>query len=451
MAPRYGTNEDLASLFQAAHEKGMHVLLDLVPGHTSDKHPWFKESCRHEKNEYTNRYIFTDAVTEEAPGFRYLYGVTPRDGNYMVNFFSSQPALNYGFNTITHPKWQLPPEHPDCLATVEALKDVMRFWLDMGADGFRVDMAFSLIKNDEKREATSCIWCAVRQMLDNDYPNAALLSEWCQPEQAIRSAGFHMDFAPYSPECGLDTLFRNWKNGEDKSYFSKTGRGDIAQFMKEYERHYKVVHGLGYICPGTCNHDTPRMTKHFDVLEIKLAYALIFTLPGIPFLYYGDELGMRYIDGLPSKEGGYDRTGTRTPMQWDGGSNLGFSNAPPEKLYLPVDSAPDAPTVENQKNLSDGLYRTIVELISLRHQYADLSADGSFEVIYAQPDAYPFVYRRGRFLLFVNPSADAASLDWDYPAFSGNAVYQIGNGLVCEGGKVTVSPQSFVIIENAPV
>ena len=79
---------------------------------------------------------------------------------------------------------------------------------------------------------------------------------------------------------------------------------------------------------------------------MKLAYAFIFTMPGVPFLYYGDEIGMRYMEGLVSKEGGYDRTGSRTPMQWTRGTNCGFSDAPADRLYLPMDASPDAPTVE---------------------------------------------------------------------------------------------------------
>lgn len=123
-----------------------------------------------------------------------MCGLCERDGNYMVNYFSSQPALNYGFHEITHPEWQLPCDHPDCLATAEAMKDVMRFWLDKGADGFRVDMADSLVKNDDDKIATAKIWRGVRDMLDTEYPNAAMVAEWCNPERAINNAGFHMDF-----------------------------------------------------------------------------------------------------------------------------------------------------------------------------------------------------------------------------------------------------------------
>lgn len=94
----------------------------------------------------------------------------------------------------------------------------------------------------------------------------------------------------------------------------------------------------------TNNHDMPRMTHYFGMDAIKLAYAMIFTMPGVPFLYYGDEIGMKYQENLVSKEGGFSRTGSRTPMQWNSGKNLGFSAS--DTPYLPVDTDENAPTVE---------------------------------------------------------------------------------------------------------
>ena len=108
VAPRYGTNEDLVRLFECAHAKGIKVLLDLVPGHTSDQHPWFLEAKKAAKNEFSDRYIFTKTVWDAPPEYRMMCGICERNGNYMVNYFSSQPALNYGFYEVSHPEWQLP-------------------------------------------------------------------------------------------------------------------------------------------------------------------------------------------------------------------------------------------------------------------------------------------------------------------------------------------------------
>lgn len=120
--PRYGTNEDLVELIKTVHKKKMRIILDLVPGHTSDTHPWFKQAKQAKVNKFTNRYIFTKSVWDAPPEYRLMCGLCERDGNYMVNYFSSQPALNYGFAEITHPEWQLPMDHPDCLATIGAPK-----------------------------------------------------------------------------------------------------------------------------------------------------------------------------------------------------------------------------------------------------------------------------------------------------------------------------------------
>ena len=147
VAPRYGTNEDLRHLFDEVHKRDMHVLLDLVPGHTSVQHKWFKESMKAEKNEYTDRYVWTDSIWESPQNMGSIRGFSDRDGTCAVNFFSHQPALNYGFYKCERP-WQQPMDAEGPKATLEAMKDVMRFWLGMGCDGFRVDMAGSLVKNE---------------------------------------------------------------------------------------------------------------------------------------------------------------------------------------------------------------------------------------------------------------------------------------------------------------
>ena len=107
VAPRYGTNEDLCRLFEQAHEKGIRVLLDLVPGHTSEEHEWFRESQKAEKNAYTDRYIWTDFCFEGAEGLPYIGGESERSATYILNFFKCQPALNYGFLNVRKP-WQKP-------------------------------------------------------------------------------------------------------------------------------------------------------------------------------------------------------------------------------------------------------------------------------------------------------------------------------------------------------
>ena len=121
VAARYGTNDDLAALFAAAHARGMHVLLDLVPGHTSNEHPWFRQSATDSPNLYDDRYIWTGNWIEGGDGLPFIGGEEARDGAYIVNFFAFQPALNYGF---AHPRkgWQAPALGDEALRTCEDRK-----------------------------------------------------------------------------------------------------------------------------------------------------------------------------------------------------------------------------------------------------------------------------------------------------------------------------------------
>lgn len=443
IAPRYGTNDDMKRCFQEAHRRGIRVLLDLVPGHTSYRHPWFRESQKAETNEFSNRYIWTDSVWNRPDGFGYLCGVSERDACCLLNFFSSQPALNYGFNKITAP-WQLSYTHPDCIATREAMKDVMRFWLDLGCDGFRVDMANSLVKNDEGKEATCELWRNVHEMLEHNYPEAAMVSEWSDPAKAIAKAKFNMDFYLDQSGNGYHSLFRKTgSDGSQRSFFSRQGRGDIVEFLDDYLPRYRAAGSDGFVSLITCNHDTPRMTKSFDELECKIADAFLFTMPGVPFLYYGDEIGMQYFD-LVSVEGGYQRTGTRTPMQWTGGRNCGFSEAEKEKLYLPVDERSIAPNVEAQEKDPNSLLNTVRRVIALRHKNPDLQSAANFEVLYAEKEKYPFVYGRGRFTIAVNPSWRETEIPLER---EGTPVFQIGTCRL-QGGRLFMRGQSFGIFEG---
>lgn len=247
IAPRYGSNEDMKQLFDEAHRLGINICLDLVPGHTSIEHPWFKESCKAAPNKYTNWYIWNDSPWNRGDGSKYYFvaGHAERQGSYMPNFFYFQPALNYGFaEPDPDQPWQLPVDHPDVLAVREELKRIIRFWLDMGADGFRVDMASSLVKNDTDSKATSALWQDIRCMFDSDYPEAVLISEWSSPSKAI-PAGFHMDFMIHFNDDAYNSLFRaestffNAKPDETKhSFFQKNGQGDISIFLDSYLNPY---------------------------------------------------------------------------------------------------------------------------------------------------------------------------------------------------------------------
>lgn len=405
VAPRYGTNEDIVRMFEEAHKLGIHVLLDLVPGHTSWDHPWFKESMKAEKNEYTDRYIWTDSIWEEPKGYGSLRGISDRDGSCVVNFFSHQPALNYGFYKPDRP-WQQAMDAEGPMATRKAMLDVIRFWLSKGCDGFRVDMAGSLVKNDEDSKGTIALWQDVRSFLDKEFPNAAFVSEWGEPDKSLQG-GFHMDFLLHFGPSHYNDLFRC-----EKPYFG--GEGDASEFVKKYMESYEKSERKGLICIPSGNHDMERLAYYIKGDRLKLAFAFLLSMPGAPYIYYGDEIGMRYIEGLTSKEGGYNRTGARSPMQWDDSKNAGFSTADADKLYIPIDPDTSRPTAKAQMEEVDSLRAEVKKLIAVRQAHKPLQNLGDIEFISDGSKGKPLAYIRSigneKILVVINPSNDAQEI-----------------------------------------
>ena len=447
VAPRYGSNEDLVRLFAEAHRRGMHVLLDLVPGHTSIEHPWFQASKQPEQNEYTGRYIWSNHAWEDVAGYGsingQLRGISQRDACVAVNFYSLQPALNYGFAKITAP-WQSAVDSPEALATRQAMKDVMAFWLDRGCDGFRVDMAGSLVKDDEGGVETIKLWQDMRAFLDKNSPDAVLISEWGEPDKSLKG-GFHMDFLLQFGTSHYLDLFRC-----EHPFFSREGKGDISRFVATYQANLERTGGKGLMCIPSSNHDMERLRKYLDLEEMKIAFAFLLSMPGAPFIYYGDEIGMRYVDQV-SVEGGYDRTCSRTPMQWGKGGNYGFSAAPAELLYTKQDPAPDAPTVEAQMAEETSLWQEVHKLLELRKATPALCASGTIQFVYCQPEQYPLVYLRSkgdtRILVALNPSSQAVSCPCNYTAKQ--VLYCHGQPVTLENGTLTMAGESaaFLLVE----
>ena len=461
VAPRYGTNDDLVALFDEAHKRGMHVLLDLVPGHTSEEHAWFKASAQPDEHDRTvggesvsERYIWTNMWIANGDGLPFIGGEAERDGTYILNFFKCQPALNYGF---AHPKreWQKPALGPDAIATCDAMIDVMRFWLSRGADGFRVDMADSLVKQDDDgKPFTIKTWQYIFSKIRPEFPQAAFVSEWGRPYESLK-AGFDMDFYldwrwDGNPN-GYNMLLRNTDtplcHDNDASYFNADSGTAISDFLDQYVpqvRDAERYHGLFNLI--TCNHDTLRTAQRLTERERKLAYATLLMLPGAPFIYYGDELGMRYRP-LTSKEGGYTRTGSRTPMQWDDGANLGFSQAAAEALYLPVDPAEDAPTVERAMANKDSLWHTIRSVLTLRADEPALHAYSGFDVLHGEGRAFAFSRSRGdeRIVIAVNPGRGTEQVPVE--GLRGETLFAIGGPTFNADGGITLPAQSFIVLK----
>lgn len=434
VAKRYGTNEDLKRLFDEVHACDMHILLDLVPGHTSVEHPWFKESMKAERNEFTDRYIWTNNVWEEPTGCASLRGIAERNGSCAVNFFSSQPALNYGYYKPDK-EWQQGTEEEGPQATIEAMKDIMRFWLGMGCDGFRVDMAHSLVKCDEDSKGTMEVWKNIRAFLDEEYPKAAMISEWGEPDKSLQG-GFHMDFLLHFGPSHYNDLFRC-----ENPFFA--GNGNVAEFVKTYQENLEKTQNKGLMCIPSGNHDMDRLARTIKGDKLKLAFAFLLSMPGAPFIYYGDEIGMNYIENIPSVEGGYERTGSRSPMQWDDSTNAGFSSAKKEMLYIRQEESKDRPNAKQQMMDKNSLRSEIKRLIEVRQSRKALQSKGTIAFIYAKENAYPFVYVRSfeeeRILVIINPSDQEVTFESSVQPKE--KIYSFGNDIcIKEDGKTIVVP-----------
>ena len=436
-APRYGTNDDLVRLFDEVHKRGMHILLDLVPGHTSWEHPWFKASMRAEKNAYTDRYVWTDSIWEEPVGYGSLRGISDRDGSCAVNFFSHQPALNYGYLNPERP-WQQPMDAQGPQETLSAMMDVMRFWLSRGCDGFRVDMAGSLVKNDTDGRGTIALWQRVRAFLDAEFPDAAMISEWGEPDKSLQG-GFHMDFLLHFGPSHYNDLFRC-----AEPYFSSRGKGDVTAFVEKYLENMRRSEHKGLICIPSGNHDMDRLARALHGDELKVAFAFLLTMPGAPFIYYGDEIGMRYVEGLTSVEGGYSRTGSRSPMQWDDTLHAGFSTAPDEKLYIPLDPAADRPTAAAQMEDESSLRSEVQRLIALRQAHDALQSCSGIDFIH---EGYPLMYTRSSatetLLVVINPSAEEKRVPSSM--LLQECLYQLNGAAWQQGGELLIPGQSACV------
>ncbi|HNX65276.1 MAG TPA: alpha-amylase family glycosyl hydrolase [Bacteroidales bacterium] len=473
VAPRYGTNEDARELFKEAHKRGLHVLFDFVASYTSMEHPWFKASAQQAKNKYSNWYIWTDNIWLNPPKEyqdAFIKGLGTRNGQYMRNFYYCEPALNYGFALPdTTQKWQLSPDHPDVLAMREEMKNVVRYWMSLGADGFRADMAGALVKTSNiagneqffntHEDATKKFWQEIRGMLKKDYPQAFMVSEWSYPVSALDGC-FDADFFHWFE--GYNDLFQkeSWRilNGysEGHSYFDVKGEGDIKHFLDKYMEQYNSTKGKGYISLPLGNHDNARLGNNRSYADLEIIYAFGLTMPGVPFIYYGNEIGMRQMpESWPQVEGAYrPRNGARTPMQWNKGKNLGFSNAPAEKLYLPVDTAKDAPTVAAEENDPASLLNRTRKLIALKHSEPALAAYAEFIPLYAKENSYPFIYARAKdnnvVLVMLNPSGKETSAEFDLNIEYSKTVLLAGKDIALNKTNkrfiVTIPGQTYSII-----
>ena len=422
--PRFGSLSDFRKLAKKAHQKNISVIVDLVAGHAAMNNPDFLKSAQAVKNGNSDLFIWNDNPWDKGNGL--ISGMFDRHGCYMVNFFAHQPAFNYGFNRIDEPAWQMSYKDKRTFAAREYMLKVMRFWLDQGADGFRVDMADSLVKNDDDKSATIEVWKWMFRRIRKEYPDVFFVSEWSNPERSLE-AGFDADFVLDHWDNFYHRFFRS--NASSRGTSIINGGGDIGFALDDMkERFGQAEKHKSYLALISGNHDTWRIANYLDAQQLKIFYMFLFALPGIPFVLYGDEIGMKTAD-LPSKDGGYQRTGTRIPMIWDDSLPAhGFSAS--KETYLPFDPE-NTVSVKGAIKDKDSLYHFIRRMIALRKKIRDLS-DPHLEI---REENRIFFFDRGSYQLIANMS------EKEY-AFEGETIIS-----TCEiGGKLP--PGSAVLVKR---
>ncbi|WPJ97415.1 alpha-amylase family glycosyl hydrolase [Coraliomargarita algicola] len=465
IAPRYGDEADLSDLVEAAHARGIKVILDLVAGHTSMDNPWFLEEAANPKSPEANRYIWKNRDFDPKLG--------PKKGDFVSNFFWYQPALNFGYAVPTE-AWQDSVDAPGPQKNRAELRRIMAYWFDRGCDGFRVDMAGAMVKPSDPQALAETIrlWQEMRVWIDATYPDKLLFAEWSHPVQAI-NAGFDLDFIMHFNVPGYPSLFFNGvgaiPNKEGPCYFDREGRGSLEVFRKAYSEQLDGTRGQGFVSLPVANHDFQRLrcgARSWD--ELRCAWVFFMTQAGPPTIYYGEEIGMRYVEDAPAKEGSTlqgitaanagtldlgERAGTRTPMQWDDSDNAGFSTASESELYLPIDSDPERPTVAKQEADPNSLLHFVRELVRLRKSHPALGSEGSYTILNPVEQSYPMVYMRElnglRYLIALNPSAVRQSISLAVDGSLGE--FLLNQGCQWAGGqgmlRVDVERFSYSIVE----
>jgi len=407
--PDFGDLGDFVGFVEAAHARGIRVIIDFVMNHTSDQHPWFQASRRDPRGPYGDFYVWADDDTG-MPEARIIFTDTEtsnwafdpvRKQYYLHRFFSHQPDLNY-YNP----------------AVREKIIAALRFWLDLGIDGFRLDAVPYLYHGEgttgENLPQTHAFLRQVRAVVDRYYPDRVLLAEANQwPTDAVDYFG--------DPAAGGDECHMTFHFPVMPRIFMAVRRGS-AQPISEILAQTPTI-------PSGCqwgiflrNHDEltlemvtdeerdymyseyakdPRMKANVgirrrlaplldnDRRQIELFNALLFSLPGSPVLYYGDEIAMGDNIWLG------DRDGVRTPMQWTSDRNAGFSKCDPARLYLPVIMDPvygyQRTNVETQTRDTSSMLHWTKRMIEIRRQNPAFGLGSYLEVASTNPAVLAFV------------------------------------------------------------
>jgi alpha-glucosidase len=422
--PLFGTMADFDRLLAEVHRRGMRLILDLVPNHTSDEHPWFIESRSSRDNPKRDWYIWRDPALDGGPPNNWLsyfggpaWTYDPHTGQYyMHQFVTQQPELNY--------------RNPDVLT---AMLDAMRFWLDRGVDGFRVDVIWLMIKDDQFRdEELDPDWTGVypygrikhertqnlpevhgiiremRKVLDA-YDDRMMVGEIYMPnEDLVKYYG-----GPGGKECHLPFNFQLILAGWDAA--------GVRRMVDAYEAILPADAWPNWVLG---NHDQHRLATRVGPNQARVANMLLLTLRGTPTCYYGDEIGMADVPippdmvqdppavNQPEIAHIVGRDPERTPMQWDASSNAGFAAAG-VRTWLPLAADYTTRNVAVQSADPTSFLSYYRALTSLRQAEPALTAGayGSVDVGAADVFAYLRSHEATRLLVVLNFGGEARRLD----------------------------------------
>jgi alpha-glucosidase len=390
--PLFGTMADFDALIKAAHGRDLKVILDFVPNHTSDQHPWFQQSRTSRDSPKRDWYIWRDPAQPTVAPNNWLseFGGSAWEfdeltGQYYYHaFLARQPDLN----------WRNP-------AVRSAMHEVMRFWLRKGVDGFRVDVIWHLVKDDQYRDnpinpefrlgdppirrvlplyttdrpEVHEFIAAMRRVID-EFDDRVLIGEIYLPIERL-TAYYGRDLSGVHLPFNFSLIGARWQ------------AQSIAKLIDQYEAALPPGGWPNWVLG---NHDRPRIASRVGPDQARVAAMLLLTLRGTPTIYYGDEIGMQQVPISPEQirdpleknvpGQGLGRDGARTPLQWDGGKSAGFTTVTP---WLPVAANYARQNIAEQSRDPGSIYRLYRRLVALRREQPALR-QGSYRPIAANGD-----------------------------------------------------------------
>ncbi len=401
---RLGGAEALSALIDAAHERDIRVALDVLVGHLSIDSALFQQA--QQASAAAQRFIWhPDPYHQEAAGIRF----TPASatlGSYGWVTHPGQARLNYGFARVSE-TWQASLSDPGPSANRQALEALLSHWLESGVDALRVLDPAALVAADPDATANRHLWRTITSSIRSRFPDRALLACWGQPELAA-DAGFDLDLDAGHSGSGQALLYG------PAGYFRRP-RTDFSAFERRFQWQYRRCDDSCLIAIPTGGAAIGRLQAdpgaQLPEARLKLAFGFMLTWPQLPWLYYGEEIGMRAVPGMDAPGGPFAGSAGRAMMMWEPGPDGGFSSVKPDPA-LPQDTHADRPDVATLRADRNGLWHHVERLIYLRSTEADLAPAAELALLECPAKSGALLYRRGAHLLVaLNPGLATETLD----------------------------------------